>query len=71
MAGSFLPFKGCPKINLSLRGHNEAAARFYRELGDGALYPFGWRGIMLNETARSGTPIKFTCVGALANADLW
>ena len=34
-------------------------------------YPFGWMGLMLNETARPDAPIKFNCVGALANADLW
>lgn len=33
-------------------------------------YPFGWMGLMLNETAGPDVPIKFNCVGALANADL-
>lgn len=34
-------------------------------------YPFGWMGLMLNETARPDTPIKFNRFGALANAYLW
>jgi putative acetyltransferase len=34
-------------------------------------YPFGWAGIMLNETAVPDQPIKFDCVAALSKSDLW
>jgi len=34
-------------------------------------YPFGWTGMMLNETAVPNTPIKFECVTALSKPDLW
>ena len=34
-------------------------------------YPFGWRGMMLNETPLPDTPIQFDCVAALSKPDLW
>jgi len=34
-------------------------------------YPFGWLGMMLNETAVPDKPIKFECVAALSKPDLW
>ena len=34
-------------------------------------YPFGWTGMMLNETAVPEQPIKFECVSALSKPDLW
>ena len=34
-------------------------------------YPFGWMGMMLNETSIPEQPIQFECVSALSNPDLW
>ena len=34
-------------------------------------YPFGWLGMMLDETAIPETPLKFECVAALSKSDLW
>lgn len=34
-------------------------------------YPFGWTGMMLNETAVPNEPIKFDCIAALSKPDLW
>ena len=34
-------------------------------------YPFGWTGMMLNETPLPDTPIQFDCVAALSKPDLW
>jgi len=34
-------------------------------------YPFGWTGMMLNETVVPEKPIKFGCVSALSKPDLW
>jgi len=34
-------------------------------------YPFGWTGMMLNETSLPDTPIQFDCVAALSKPDLW
>ena len=34
-------------------------------------YPFGWTGMMLNETAVPQEPTKFECVAALAKPELW
>ena len=34
-------------------------------------YPFGWTGMMLNETVVPEEPIKFGCVSALSKPDLW
>ena len=34
-------------------------------------YPFGWLGMMLNETAVPNEPIRFECVQSLSRSDLW
>jgi putative acetyltransferase len=34
-------------------------------------HPFGWAGMLLNETAVPDSPIKFGCVAALSRSDLW
>lgn len=34
-------------------------------------YPFGWLGMMLNDSAIPNAPIKFECVAALSKSDLW
>ena len=34
-------------------------------------YPFGWTGMMLNETAVPEQPIQFECVAALSKPELW
>ena len=34
-------------------------------------YPFGWTGMMLNDTAVPERPIQFECVPALTKPDLW
>jgi len=34
-------------------------------------YPFGWTGMMLNETTIPKTSIKFECVTALSKPELW
>jgi len=34
-------------------------------------YPFGWTGMMLNDTPVPEQPIKFECVSALSKQDLW
>ena len=34
-------------------------------------YPFGWRGLMLNETAVPVSPVRFECVAALSKSELW
>jgi putative acetyltransferase len=34
-------------------------------------YPFGWLGMMLDETAIPNTPLKFECAKALNDPDLW
>ena len=34
-------------------------------------YPFGWTGMMLNETSIPEQPIQFECVSALSKPDLW
>ena len=34
-------------------------------------YPFGWTGMMLNETVVPEQPIQFECVSALSKPDLW
>jgi len=34
-------------------------------------YPFGWTGIMLNDTPVPEQPIQFECVAALSKPDLW
>ena len=34
-------------------------------------YPFGWTGMMLNETSLPDTLIQFDCVAALSKPDLW
>ena len=34
-------------------------------------YPFGWTGMMLNETPVPKQPIQFECVAALSKPDLW
>ncbi|MBL6623555.1 MAG: N-acetyltransferase, partial [Rhizobiales bacterium] len=33
--------------------------------------PFGWTGMMLNETSIPEKPIQFECVAALSRPDLW
>jgi len=35
------------------------------------VYPFGWLGMMLDETAIPETPRNFECVAALSKSDLW
>ena len=34
-------------------------------------YPFGWTGMMLNDTPVPEQPIQFECVAALSKPDLW
>jgi len=34
-------------------------------------YPFGWTGMMLNETDVPEEPIQFECISALSKQDLW
>jgi len=34
-------------------------------------YPFGWTGMMLNDTAVPEHPIQFECVSALSKPELW
>ena len=34
-------------------------------------YPFGWTGMMLNETVVPDIPINFGCISALSKPDLW
>jgi putative acetyltransferase len=34
-------------------------------------YPFGWTGMMLNETGVHQEPIQFECVSALSKPELW
>ena len=34
-------------------------------------YPFGWAGLMLNDTPFPEQPIHFECVSALSKPDLW
>ena len=34
-------------------------------------YPFGWTGMMLNDTPVPEQPIQFECVSALSKPDLW
>ena len=34
-------------------------------------YPFGWMGIMLNETSIPEQPLQFDCVAALSKPELW
>ena len=34
-------------------------------------YPFGWTGMMLNETPVPEQPIQFDCVAALSKPELW
>lgn len=34
-------------------------------------YPFGWTGMMLNETSIPEQPIQFDCVTALSKPELW
>ena len=34
-------------------------------------FPFGWTGMMLNETSIPEQPIQFECVAALSKPDLW
>jgi len=34
-------------------------------------YPFGWTGMMLNETSIPEHPIQFECVSALSKPELW
>jgi len=34
-------------------------------------YPFGWTGMMLNDTPVPEQPIQFKCVAALSKPDLW
>ena len=34
-------------------------------------YPFGWTGMMLNETSIPEQPTQFACVSALSKPDLW
>jgi putative acetyltransferase len=34
-------------------------------------YPFGWTGIMLNDTPVPEQPIQFDCVAALSKPELW
>jgi putative acetyltransferase len=34
-------------------------------------YPFGWTGMMLNETSIPEQPIQFECVAALSKPELW
>ena len=34
-------------------------------------YPFGWLGVVLNETAIPNIIIKFECVAALSKPDIW
>ena len=34
-------------------------------------YPFGWTGMMLNDSPVPEKPIQFECVSALSKPDLW
>ena len=34
-------------------------------------FPFGWTGMMLNDTPVPEQPIQFECVSALSKPDLW
>ena len=34
-------------------------------------YPFGWTGMMLNDTPVPEHPIQFDCIDALSKPDLW
>ena len=34
-------------------------------------YPFGWTGMMLNDTLVPEQPIQFECISALSKPDLW
>ena len=34
-------------------------------------YPFGWTGMMLNETALPDAPMQFDCIVALSKPNLW
>ena len=34
-------------------------------------YPFGWMGMMLNETSIPEQPLQFDCVAALSKPELW
>jgi len=50
---------------------------FKEEIGHSFLpqytlqYPFGWTGMMLNDTPVPEQPIQFECVAALSKPDLW
>ena len=50
---------------------------FKEEIGHSFLlpyplqYPFGWTGMMLNNTTVPEQPIQFECVSALSKPDLW
>ena len=50
---------------------------FNEEIGHSFLppytlqYPFGWTGVMLNDTPVPEKPIQFECVSALSKPDLW
>jgi putative acetyltransferase len=50
---------------------------FKEEIGHSFLppytlqYPFGWTGMMLNDTPVPEQPIQFECVSALSKPDLW
>ena len=50
---------------------------FKEEIGHSFLpqytlqYPFGWAGMMLNDTPVPEQPIQFECVAALSKPDLW
>jgi len=50
---------------------------FKEEIGHSFLppytlqYPFGWTGMMLNDTSIPEKPIQFECVSALSKPDLW
>jgi len=50
---------------------------FNEEIGHSFLppytlqYPFGWTGMMLNDTPVPEQPIQFECVSALSKPDLW
>lgn len=50
---------------------------FKEEIGHSFLppytlqYPFGWTGMMLNDTPVPEQPIQFECVSALSKQDLW
>ena len=50
---------------------------FKKEIGQSFVppytlqYPFGWTGLMLNDTPVPEQPIQFECVSALSKPDLW